>query len=304
MLHKEARHEYTKENVTRMLSISERQLRAWQRLGLIRDTAIFTFADLIALRTLQKLRENRIPVARIGRALASLKKKLAHVEEPLSELKIVSNGRSIAVQIAGQKMEAITGQMLFDFDTAALGSLKSFSARTKEPTADNEKEAELWFQRGLDLEEGGAPLADAVDAYKKAVSLNPNAAGALVNLGTIHYHLRRFREAQAYYERAIEVDPKYPLAQFNLGNLCDEWGQLDRARDYYLAALKLSPRYADAHYNMALLCERSGDYLNATRHWKEYLKIDPASNWSAIARRQLEKLREATVVNGRGGATS
>lgn len=303
MLQKEAR-EYTKENVRRMLSISERQLRAWQRLGWIRETAAFSFADLIALRTLQKLRENRIPVSRIGHALASLKKKLAHVEHPLSELKIVSDGRSIAVQIAGEKMEAITGQLLFDFDTAALGSVKPLSAAPKESKADIEKQAELWFQRGLDLEEQGAPLADAIEAYKKAVALNPNAAGALVNLGTIHYHLRRFREAQAYYERAIEVDPKYPLAQFNLGNLCDEWGQLDRAREYYLTALKLSPGYADAHYNMALLCERTGDYLNATRHWKAYLKIDPSSNWSAIARRQLEKLRQATVVNGKGGASS
>ncbi|MFN0170594.1 MAG: tetratricopeptide repeat protein, partial [Bryobacteraceae bacterium] len=178
-----------------------------------------------------------------------------------------------------------------------LNNLRSFAPPTpKTSRLERERQAELWFQRALDLEERGAPLTDAIDAYEKAIELNPNAAGALVNLGTIHYHLRRFKEARHFYERSIEVDPKYSLAHFNLGNLCDECGQLDRAREHYQAALKLDPNYADAHYNMALACERKGDYLRATRHWKAYLKIDPASQWADIARRQLDRLREITVI--------
>src|SRR3981081_561455 len=103
-----------------MLAISNRQLRGWQRKGFIPPDDAFSFSDLIALKALQKLRENRVPSKQIGRALVSLKQKLTGVEWPLSELKIVSSGRSIAVQIAGQKMEAITGQMLFDFDTSGM----------------------------------------------------------------------------------------------------------------------------------------------------------------------------------------
>jgi hypothetical protein len=34
------------------------------------------------------------------------------------------------------------------------------------------------------------------------------------------------------------------------------------------------------------------------RHWKAYLKLDAASSWAAIARRELDKLRRATVVPG------
>ncbi|MGH9660169.1 MAG: tetratricopeptide repeat protein, partial [Bryobacteraceae bacterium] len=233
----------------------------------------------------------------IGRALVSLKEKLSEVEHPLSELKILSDGKSITVQIAGRRMEAITGQMLFDFDTGELGGVKTMATQTRSQRAAIEKQAELWFQRGLDLEERNAPLGEAIEAYKKAVDLNPAAAGALVNLGTIYYHLRKFSEAEQFYQQAVDADPQYPLAQFNLGNLWDEWGDLEKAARHYGLALKLNPNYADAHYNMALLCERTGDFLKATRHWKIYLKIDPASSWSSIARRQLEKLREATVVS-------
>ena len=279
-----------------MLAISEQQLRGWQKQGFIPAVDSFSFSDLIALRALQKLRENRIPTKQIGRALVSLKRRLSDVVSPLSELKIVSDGRSIAVHIAGQRMEAISGQMLFDFDTAELASVRSFPRAPKaRQSADNEKQAELWFQRGLELEESEAPIADAMEAYNKAIELNPGAAGALVNLGTIHYHLRRFDQAADFYTRAIAVDPKYALAHFNLGNLSDERGQVAKAFEHYEAALKLNPDYGDAHYNMALLCEQTGEFLRATKHWKAYLKVDGTSSWAGIARRQLQKLREVTV---------
>jgi tetratricopeptide (TPR) repeat protein len=95
------------------------------------------------------------------------------------------------------------------------------------------------------------------------------------------------------------VDPRYALAHFNIGNLCDEQGHTDKAFEHYENALKLNPDYADAHYNVALLCEQTGEFLRATKHWKAYLKVDGSSSWAGIARRQLEKLRQITVVTKR-----
>jgi len=285
-----------------MLGVSEQQLRSWERHGLIAGVSSFSFSDLIALKTLQKLRENRVPPRKIGRALTALKKKLSHVERPLSELKIYSDGRTIAVQIAGQKMEALTGQMLFNFDTAELGSVQSFVPKPAGDPAGAERRAESYFQQGLALEETGAPIEEAITAYNKAVELNPAAAGALVNLGTIYYRQRKHQEAERHYLRAIEVDASYPLAHYNLGNVYDEQGDLTRAEEHYSTALRLNPNYADAHFNLALLAERRGDFLKAVRHWKSYLKLDSTGTWANIARRQLEKLRDATLIRPRPGA--
>jgi len=276
-----------------MLHVSERQLRTWERGGLVPAASEYSFRDLIALRTIGELRARRIPLRKIGSALKSLKLRLSEVHDPLAELKIFSDGRNIAVRVAGQNMEALTGQILFDFDTSELASVQSLPPQPPPPRREHDSEA--WFQKGLFLEETGAPIEDAVDAYLQAVEFNPQAAGALVNLGTIRYRLRQFKEAEDYYARALEADPNYPLAHFNLGNLYDERGDLGKAQQCYEAALRINPRYGDAHFNLALLCERRNDALRAVHHWKAYLKIDNSGNWAEIARRQLEKLRVALL---------
>jgi len=289
--------EYSKAEVRRQFGISARQLRSWERQGLIAAARSYSFSDLIALQTLIKLRENRIRPRQIGRALASLREKLGWVKQPLSELRIVCDGKRIAVQLAGQKMEAISGQILFDFDAAGQGGVKSFPEHKR--AVDPTREAESWFQQGLDLEETGAPIEQAIEAYQKALEFNPSAAGALVNLGTIYYRQRQFAEAERYYMEAIVADPAYPLAQFNLGNLYDEQGRLQEAFEHYRRALEMNPNYADAHFNLALLCERTGDPLKAVHHWKAYLKLDRSGQWAEIARRELERLRQATVIHSR-----
>ncbi|HLH16222.1 MAG TPA: tetratricopeptide repeat protein [Bryobacteraceae bacterium] len=288
---------FSRADVRRKFGLSERQLRSWERQRFIPAGSSYSFSDLISIQTLCKLRENRIQPRQIVRALESLRQKIAGVSQPLAELRIVSDGKRIAVHLGGQRMEAISGQILFDFDTASLGDVKAFPERKR--AAERLRESEAWFQKGLELEETGAPVSQAIEAYLKVIELNPSAAGALVNLGTIYYRQRRYAEAEKYYARATEADPGYPLAQFNLGNLYDEQGRVAEAVQHYRKALELSPQYADAHFNLALLCERTGETLKAVHHWKCYLKLDSAGQWAEIARRQLERLRQATVIQSR-----
>jgi tetratricopeptide (TPR) repeat protein len=280
--------------VRRKFGLSEQQLKSWERQNLIEVAGSYTFSDLLAIKTLLRLRESKVPVREIARALSSLRNKLQEVKQPLAELRVMSDGKRITVHVGGQKMEAVSGQILFDFDAAEIGAVKDFPGR-KRNTASRVRESEAWFQKGLELEETGAPVDLAVDAYQKVLDLNPGAAGALVNLGTIYYRMRKFGEAEKYYLQAVDADPEYPLAEFNLGNLYDEQGRLKEAFEHYRRALALNPQYADAHFNLALLCERLGDPLKAVHHWKIYLKLDHSGQWAEIARKQLERLRQAVI---------
>ena len=65
--------EYSRADVRRQFKLSERQLRSWERRGLIPDAQTYSFSDLIAIQTVVKLRENRIRAPRIGEAIESLR---------------------------------------------------------------------------------------------------------------------------------------------------------------------------------------------------------------------------------------
>ena len=297
MLSKAPRQEYSREEVRRQFRLTERQLKNWEQDLLLPAAKSYSFSDLIAIRTILELRGKGFRTRKIAEAVDALRRKLDGIQRPLSELRIFSDGRKIAVRVAGQKMEAVSGQILFDFEASQLGGVTDFPPRKR--AANRLRESEAWFQKALALEETGSSLESVIESYEKVIELNPQAAGALVNLGTIYYRQRKFAEAERYYKQAITADPSYPLAEFNLGNLYDEQGRLNAAFDHYRRALALNPQYADAHFNLALLCERTGDPLKAVHHWKSYLKLDRTGPWAEIARRQLQQLRQATVIEPR-----
>jgi tetratricopeptide (TPR) repeat protein len=295
--------QFSRQDLLRILRISRRELDSWQKSGLVPVADRYTFSDLIALKTLHKLRQNQIPVKRIQRSMEMLRRKLVEVERPLTELKIASDGRRIVVSYAGAMMDPFTGQYLFDFETRPLGAavraLKRMAPATSHDSPQRRQEAEAWFVKGLRLEEDPATLQQALDAYQRAIELNPEAAGAYINLGTIHYNLHHLDEAERCYRRAAEIDPQYALACFNLGNVYDERGQLEAARSHYEAALRLQPGYADAHYNLALVLEKQGQKAKAMQHWRKYLKLDPASPWASYARQQLARTPFTVIENSR-----
>jgi tetratricopeptide (TPR) repeat protein len=291
---------FTREAARRLLKVSEKQLKRWEQQKLVQPATHYGFRELLALRTLIKLRHSRVPPRQIRSALEALIKKLRGVEDPLTELKLYVQGKKIRVELEGHSMDAESGQLLLDFNPAELSRLLEF--RPKEnPRAEREQRqaAEHWFQRGLDLESTGAPAEQVIGAYLKAIDLDPASAGALVNLGTVYFNARDFNRAEQYYVLATQADPEYALAHFDLGNLCDERGDRARALEYYQTALRISPNYADAHYNIALLYQGEQQPMKAVHHWRAYLKLDPSSEWSGIARRELDKLRKAAVVRGK-----
>jgi tetratricopeptide (TPR) repeat protein len=294
---------YSREDVRRQLGVSKRQLDSWEKQNLLPSGGSFSFSDILALRTLVGLRKSNVSAVQIRKAVHAVRRHFREFENPLTEIKIYSQGKKIEVQFAGnKKMEAISGQLILNFDQAEISKLLSFPGQAEESEAarkmKSRREAEHWFEKGLDLEQNGAPATEVIAAYQKAAEIDPTSAGALVNLGTVYFNARDWRLAEQFYGKAVEVDPEYALAHFNLGNLYDERGDRPGALKHYLAAIAIHPRYADAHYNIALLYQSMGQPLKAVRHWKAYLTMDPGSAWAAIARRELAKIKEAAILRG------
>src|SRR5580704_11882959 len=153
---------WQRDDVCRMLGITARQLSAWEKQGFLSPGDSFGFPDLVALKTLRRLRELRIPPRKIKDAVTALRTRLEDIERPLAQLRITTEGRRIAVHVSGSRMEAISGQLLFDFGEQEIEKLRAFPMKPEpsspEKAAVDEEKAEFWFQRGLALEETGAPI--------------------------------------------------------------------------------------------------------------------------------------------------
>lgn len=294
--------EYTREDVCRLLGVRETVLEDWEAHEFVPRSETYAFRELVALKTLRQLRARRIRPEKIRLILNSLRSKLRGVHDPLSELKIFTDGRRLAVQVDGRKMEPLSGQLLLDFDQEEIRRLLQFPGKRADDTlaaavATRQKEATQWFERGVEMEQVGAPPERIIEAYKMALDRDPDAAGPHVNLGTVYFHLKQWKEAESHYRAAIALRHDYALAHFNLGNLHDELNDDVQAQACYEKALAIDPTYADAHYNLALLFQGRGETINAVKHWRTYLKLDPSGYWAGIARRELSRLRQEAIVH-------
>lgn len=294
-----------REKARKLLGVQETQLRSWERQRLIPVSDVYSFTELSALRTLMELRRQGVHPTRIRLTVTAAREKLRGAD-PLTQARVFlhANGR-IGVKADGRTLDPTRDQYLFDFDLDPVPSaVHALPQRVDPPDTPRRRdhEADKWFQRGLQAEQTGQGEKAAEEAYRRCLEVDPKHASALVNLGTLFFNRRKIAEAERCYRRAVDADPHYALAHFNLANLHDERGDIATARQHYEMALELNPKYADAHYNLALMLQGQGEALRAISHWRTYLKLDPSSSWSAIARRELERMKTLTVLPG-GGAS-
>jgi tetratricopeptide (TPR) repeat protein len=274
---------FSRREFQRILDITEKQLAYWEKLGLVSPRGngsekFYDFRDLISLRTAKQLIENGVPATRLRRSLAALNQKLSKVETPLTELRILANGRDVIVEHDGAHLEPISGQFVLNFDTRELRDKVRFMP---------ERDANDWFALALQYESDPETHTQAIDAYRHVLSISPTHVDALINLGMLSYEQGDFENAASCFLRAVTIDNANAVAHFNLGSVLDELAQLELARQHLRIAVRLEPQYADAHYNLAFVCDKLGSNLEARQHWQHYIRLDPTSPWCDYARQRL-----------------
>lgn len=266
---------YTTSEVSELIGLKPAQVRHFVRRALLspergeRGEYRFDFRDVVLLRTAKNLLEARVSPRRALRALLKARSGLA--DRGLASVRVFAAGDSVLIREHDRLWEAETGQSQFDFDHTA-----SEVARLAVPKADVVRDAareidaldsDGWYNLGLDLEDVNSPRA--MDAYVKALELNPRNADAHVNLGRLLQLKGDIKRAKRHYERALDLVPNHQLALYNLGTVFDELNELESAANYYLRA----PAVADAHYNLARIFEMLGDEVAARRHIRNYRRL-------------------------------
>jgi tetratricopeptide (TPR) repeat protein len=288
----------TEREVVRLLGASPRRLRQLARLGLVKaEGSSYSFRELVALRVALSLLNQGATVRRIRHALESLRRLLPESETPLSELRLVVDGRRILLERGATRFDPRTGQALLSLDVGAFAEEARASALRGlvRPLAPPSKAVEAWFHRASLLENDPARWEEAMAAYEQVVTIDPTSAAAWNNLGLLHHRMGHYDKAGECYRAALAADPASCEARYNLGSLHEDTGDPRAALGWYRLALEVNPDYADAHFNLAGLLARTGQAQDAARHWRRYLELDPESRWAELARTHLEEMEAGGV---------
>lgn len=279
--------------VATLFHVSVAQLRAWERAGILvpsqgdgRD-ALYTFGDLLAVRTAKGLLDGGFPTAQIRRAIEGLRKSLPALSQPLTDARVGHDGAQIVARHEGARFDPITGQLVFDFDVKALRDDVVRVLRPK--VSQRQQRAYERYLEGLRLDEDETTRGRAEEAYREAIALDPGLATALTNLGNLRLLAGDRDEAEGLYRRAMEADATQAEAPYNLAYMLVERGERAAAVGLFERAIALRPDFAEAHFNLALALSELGHRARARSHWKRYLELDPRGQWSPIARQHLQQ---------------
>lgn len=208
---------------------------------------------------------------RIGRVLQALRAKLSE-GEPLSALHITSDGDTVVVRDQGTLWDPRSGQIHLDFAIRELAEkVRPIAQASAAPPASTDLTADEWYDLALDLE----PVATnrAMDAYRRALALNPGHVRAHLNLGRLLHEAAAIESAESHYRQALAADPDSPTAAFNLGVALEDLGREREAIQAYERALRAEPDLASAHYNLSRLYEAEGRTKEALRHLSDYKRL-------------------------------
>jgi serine/threonine protein kinase/Tfp pilus assembly protein PilF len=168
---------------------------------------------------------------------------------------------------------------LFHFERARAAGL------AKDPIAARESartllalwpdSARTWFHVGFALHY--VDRERAIDAFRRAIALDPNDVSTYCNLASTLYDADDFQGALDAFNRAIALDPNDVDARCSLGVTLEQMGDPARAISALREAIRIDPKLASAWFDLGRAHHSMGDEAQAIAAYREAVRLDPKS---------------------------
>ncbi len=219
----------------------------------------------------ETLAEERL-VAFIAQAdLPETVRKLAQAD--LGTLYLRQNRQQEAVQLLhteGQSRALIDQLANFYYQHQAFAQVRDLYA----PLLADQPRAIDYVRHGTALFALGELVLAQAD-FEAALALDPLAAEALHNLGSLALRAGDQEQAQAFYQRAQQADPTLYSPWLDLGKLALHAENFLEGRRLLERALVLSPEHPEILELLAWTLGQSGDPGRASGYWMDLLDLNP-----------------------------
>lgn len=145
-----------------------------------------------------------------------------------------------------------------------------------------------------------APAANLqlnIQLMEKMVAEDPGNRGAWVQLGHAYFDSRQPVKAIEAYNKALELDPNDPDVLTDQGVMFRDMGWFDRAEENFIKANELNPAHAQSLFNLGVVYRYDMNDANRAREvWTRYLQVNPSGPGSENIRRELQALGGASTL--------
>ena len=136
----------------------------------------------------------------------------------------------------------------------------------------------------------------AVAAYQRGVEHNPMNAKVHVSLGKLYYAEKGlYYESVNAYKKAIDLDPTYLDARMGLAEVYEDKGLYKEAIEEYRKVVDADAKNTGALYNLAIVYEKV-DPKESIALWERYIglaaNLPAEKDWVDVARLHLRKLKQ------------
>jgi tetratricopeptide (TPR) repeat protein len=153
------------------------------------------------------------------------------------------------------------------------GQAKAASGVTKPPTG-NDGQVSRYVEEGQRYADEGN-WAEAIKAYKQAVSLNPKDGDAYIGMGDAYMSAGKYEEAFAAYREGIRAAPWNADAHYSLGAAYNDMAQYGEAFKPFVQAIRLDPNYAEAYYGIGFAYQNLENFKEASGYLRSAIRLRP-----------------------------
>ena len=158
----------------------------------------------------------------------------------------------------------------------SLGDLEGSTSWLEKALQYNPQNYRAWYELGslrARSTQGKPDKSAAVSAYQKAVTIQPNFAPGLRELGILQAQQQNYPDAAKNLSRAVELGLG-DAGLFNfLGIAYSRTARQQKAIDAYRKSIQLDPQLAEAHLNLAYAYEQTHKPRPARQEYQEACRL-------------------------------
>lgn len=148
-------------------------------------------------------------------------------------------------------------------------------------------------------QQGGASVnvQENIKILETMLISDPKNRSAWVELGNTYFDSQNPAKSVEAYAKALELNPNDPNVLTDQGVMYRQLGWFDKAIENFTKANTLDPRHIQSLYNIGIVYRHDlQDYVKATEVWKKYLELNPTGESADRIREELRQMESQPLI--------